>query len=117
MIPKFEDVVSTEWLYNEFANEYELRVRFSAIFKHIVPGYFFEKVRESVRKECVDELRRQVHKCSEETCKLERTDWDDGMHWTWGCVCTACNAHLEHETGIGYYNFCPVCGRRVIKDA
>lgn len=51
------------------------------------------------------------------TCKLERADWDDGMHWTWGCICTACNAHLEHETGIGYYNFCPVCGRRVIKDA
>lgn len=51
------------------------------------------------------------------TCKLERADWDDGMHWTWGCICTACNAHLEHETGIGYYNFCPVCGRKVIKDA
>ena len=35
------------------------------------------------------------------TCKLERADWDDGT-CTWGCICTACDAHLEHETDIGY---------------
>ncbi len=48
------------------------------------------------------------------TCKLERADWDDGT-CTWGCICTACDAHLEHETGIGY-NFCPICGAKVVAE-
>lgn len=46
------------------------------------------------------------------TCKLERADWDDGT-CTWGCICTACDAHLEHETGIGY-SYCPICGAKVV---
>lgn len=46
------------------------------------------------------------------TCKLERASWDDGT-CTWGCICTACDAHLEHETGIGY-NYCPICGARCV---
>ena len=46
------------------------------------------------------------------TCRLKRAQWDDGT-CTWGCICTACDAHLEHETGIGY-NFCPNCGRKVV---
>ena len=45
------------------------------------------------------------------TCKLTRASWDDGT-CTWGCICSACDAHLEHETGIGY-NYCPMCGRRI----
>ena len=45
------------------------------------------------------------------TCKLTRASWDDGT-CTWGCICSACDAHLEHETGIGY-NYCPICGRRI----
>lgn len=46
------------------------------------------------------------------TCKLKRASWDDGT-CTWGCICTACDAHLEHETGLGY-NFCPICGAKVV---
>ena len=48
------------------------------------------------------------------TCQLKQASWDDGT-CTWGCICTACDAHLEHETGYGY-NFCPNCGRRVVPD-
>ena len=46
------------------------------------------------------------------TCQLKRANWDDGT-CTWGCICSACDAHLEHETGIGY-NYCPHCGRKVV---
>lgn len=48
------------------------------------------------------------------TCRLKRAQWDDGA-CTWGCICTACDAHLEHETGIGY-NYCPHCGRKVVDE-
>ena len=44
-------------------------------------------------------------------CQLKRASWDDGT-CTWGCICSACDAHLEHDTGIGY-NYCPNCGRKV----
>ena len=47
------------------------------------------------------------------TCKLERASWDNGT-CTWGCICSACDAHLEHETGYGI-NFCPNCGRKVVE--
>ena len=47
------------------------------------------------------------------TCQLKRASWDDGT-CTWGCICSACDAHLEHETGIGY-NYCPICGRRIVE--
>lgn len=109
MIPKFEDAVATEWLYNEFVNEYELRVRFIAIFKKIVPGYFFEKARESVRKECVEELRRQVHKCSEETCHFT-----DSGTWGYSYVCSECGAMSDADVNHGEFNYCPNCGRRVV---
>ncbi len=48
------------------------------------------------------------------TCQLKRASWDNGT-CTWGCICSACDAHLEHETGIGY-NFCPNCGRKVVDE-
>ena len=55
----------------------------------------------------------RVHRFEPERgeCQLKRRSWDDGT-CTWGCVCTACDAHLEHETGIGY-NYCPICGAKV----
>ena len=46
-------------------------------------------------------------------CQLKRANWDDGT-CTWGCICSACDAHLEHETGIGY-NYCPNCGAKVVR--
>lgn len=51
---------------------------------------------------------------AERTCQLKRASWDDGT-CTWGCICSACDAHLEHETGIGY-NFCPNCGAKVVDE-
>ena len=48
------------------------------------------------------------------TCKLTQASWDDGT-CTWGCICSACDAHLEHETGIGY-NYCPICGAKVVAE-
>ena len=48
------------------------------------------------------------------TCQLKQASWDDGT-CTWGCICTACDAHLEHETGYGY-NFCPICGAKVVDE-
>lgn len=50
---------------------------------------------------------------AERACQLEQASWDDGQ-CTWGCICSACDAHLEHETGIGY-NYCPMCGAKVVK--
>ena len=47
-------------------------------------------------------------------CQLKRASWDDGT-CTWGCICSACDAHLEHETGIGY-NYCPICGAKVVRE-
>jgi len=47
-------------------------------------------------------------------CQLKQASWDDGT-CTWGCICTACDAHLEHETGYGY-NFCPICGAKVVTE-
>lgn len=47
------------------------------------------------------------------TCELKHASWDDGQ-CTWGCICSACDAHFEHETGIGY-NYCPNCGAKVIQ--
>ena len=46
-------------------------------------------------------------------CQLKHANWDNGT-CTWGCICSVCDAHLEHETGIGY-NFCPHCGARVVR--
>ena len=47
------------------------------------------------------------------TCELKHASWDDGQ-CTWGCICSACDARFEHETGIGY-NYCPNCGAKVIQ--
>lgn len=46
------------------------------------------------------------------TCRMTDTHWDDGQ-CTWGCVCSACDAHLEHEVGR-YMNYCPNCGAKVV---
>ena len=47
------------------------------------------------------------------TCELKHASWDDGQ-CTWGCICSACDARFEHETGIGY-NYCPNCGAKIVQ--
>ena len=60
----------------------------------------------------VDDLAIEVwNRRTERTCRMTDTHWDNGQ-CTWGCVCSACDAHLEHEFGR-YLNFCPNCGARV----
>lgn len=61
-----------------------------------------------------NEIRQMMKRDAEreQTCELKHASWDDGQ-CTWGCVCTACDAHFEHETGIGY-NYCPNCGVKVV---
>lgn len=45
------------------------------------------------------------------TCRMTDARWDNGQ-CTWGCICSACDAHLEYERGR-YLNYCPRCGARV----
>lgn len=52
---------------------------------------------------------------AERTCHLSKvTSWDDDGHNTWGVICSACDAHIEHDTGYGI-RYCPKCGARVVK--
>ena len=59
-------------------------------------------------------VRKDAAKLGTGTCQLKRASWDDGT-CTWGCICSACDARLEHETGIGY-NYCPICGAKVVEE-
>ena len=44
------------------------------------------------------------------TCKILDAHWDDGQ-CTWGCICSSCDAHLEHKKSE-YLRYCPECGMR-----
>ena len=52
----------------------------------------------------------------ERTCNLSKvTSWDDDGHNTWGVICSACDAHIEHNTGYGI-RYCPQCGAKVVSE-
>lgn len=44
------------------------------------------------------------------TCILQDATWDDGT-CKWGCICSACGAHLEYEYAQDLA-YCPECGAR-----
>lgn len=46
------------------------------------------------------------------TCEMTDASWDNG-ECTWGCICSACDAHIEHEEGR-FLDYCPRCGARVV---
>lgn len=46
------------------------------------------------------------------TCEMTDASWDNG-ECTWGCICSACDAHIEHEKGR-FLDYCPRCGARVV---
>ncbi|WP_278591503.1 hypothetical protein [Olsenella uli] len=46
------------------------------------------------------------------TCTMRDAEWDNG-ECTWGCICSNCHAHLEHEHGRNL-RYCPRCGARVV---
>lgn len=46
------------------------------------------------------------------TCTMCDAKWDNG-ECMWGCICSNCHAHLEHEHGENL-RYCPRCGARVV---
>ena len=48
------------------------------------------------------------------TCEMTDASWDNG-ECTWGCICSACDAHIEHEQGR-FLDYCPSCGARVVSE-
>ncbi len=48
------------------------------------------------------------------TCSMADCEWDNGER-TWGCVCSACGAHIEHTRGC-FLDYCPHCGARCADD-
>jgi len=46
------------------------------------------------------------------TCHMTDSMWDNG-ECTWGCICSACGARIEHEYASDIY-YCPRCGARVV---
>jgi hypothetical protein len=46
------------------------------------------------------------------TCHMTDSGWDNG-ECTWGCICSACGARIEHEYASDIY-YCPNCGARVV---
>ena len=48
------------------------------------------------------------------TCHMTDSMWDNG-ECTWGCICSACGARIEHEYASDIY-YCPRCGARVVSD-
>lgn len=45
------------------------------------------------------------------TCRMTDSEWDNGER-TWGCICSACDAHIEHTHSFSL-DYCPHCGARV----
>lgn len=48
------------------------------------------------------------------TCHMTDSRWDNG-ECTWGCICSACGARIEHEYASDI-DYCPRCGARVVND-
>lgn len=49
------------------------------------------------------------------TCRMTDSEWDNGER-TWGCICSACDAHIEHTYSFSL-DYCPHCGARVTERA
>lgn len=49
------------------------------------------------------------------TCRMTDSEWDNGER-TWGCICSACDAHIEHTYSFAL-DYCPHCGARVTERA
>ena len=48
------------------------------------------------------------------TCHMTDSRWDNG-ECTWGCICSACGAHIEHTRG-SWLDYCPHCGARLVSE-
>ena len=48
------------------------------------------------------------------TCHMTDSRWDNG-ECTWGCICSACGARIEHEYASDI-DYCPNCGARVVSE-
>jgi hypothetical protein len=50
---------------------------------------------------------------SERTCHITDSLWTSYGRNTWGCICSNCKAHMEHEVKRRL-RFCPQCGAKVV---
>ena len=88
----------TKWFANGIRQTYE---EIPAIRSRSLKGY------------CITPEQAIAATLGRGKCRMERADWDDGT-CTWGCICSACGAKHEHETGRGWH-FCPKCGAEVVE--
>lgn len=58
------------------------------------------------------DVSKRVAELIDPTCEMTDASWDNG-ECTWGCICSACGAHIEHEKGR-FLDYCPNCGARVV---
>lgn len=115
-IPKFEDVAQTQWFHDDQSFVHELTVQFNAGFMQRFPSKLTGEVCERAQHECVEQLRRNVHKCAAGTCH------DEGTFKSWGLfTCSNCHSlvklnavHVsERDIGNRPLKFCPNCGARI----
>lgn len=48
------------------------------------------------------------------TCKMTNANLNRGYD-IWGCICSACGAHIEYERARSL-DYCPHCGARVVHE-
>lgn len=61
-----------------------------------------------------DSMRRLAD-LIDSTCRMTDSEWDNGER-TRGCICSACDAHIEHTHSFSL-DYCPHCGARVTERA
>lgn len=113
IIPKFEDVVVREWRRNDFTGDDELTITFVARRRQVVPLYASnDNIIESIEKDAVERLRREVLKSTRDTCRNVHEPPDGETFWPAPHFrCSKCGkAHVSMD----YVFFCPNCGAEVI---
>lgn len=115
-IPKFEDVAQTQWFHDDQYFVHELTVQFNAGFMQRFPSRLTGEVCERAQHECVEQLRRNVHKCAAGTCKADKLC--DGYLYYTSYWCRGCDERFAYRPIGGKDRgaspkFCPNCGARI----
>lgn len=113
LIPKFEDAVIRDWQRNDLTGDDELTITFVVRRRQVVPLYASnDDVIESVEKDTVERLRREVLKSVRDTCCNVHEPPDGETFWPAPHFrCSKCGkTHVSME----YVFFCPYCGAEVI---
>lgn len=115
LIPKFEDAVIRDWQRNDLTDNDELTITFLARRRQVVPVYASnDDVIESIEKDAVERLRREVLKSVRDTCRNVHEPPRNTTFWPVPHFrCSKCGkAHVS----VDYVFFCPNCGAEVIDD-